>query len=425
MTTKSFDIEQFTAQKLSTQIKPAFSYKLKSFNDATFKISVNETTGKISLNLISSLVTGTYTLIIEGRLQDSQSITATFLLYGEDNVAPVFDQIVGLDLPDIIAPQLTSVEYPLPNVYDPNMGQSKAVSILVALGGVPIFVDFIVPPKTALRVIPTLLTPIRNYSVYFILNDGLNYTIYTQRILVQEQLPNQIVIRNMGAPVFVTEIESVTVEIGKSITYTLPEVTDPDNDPVKVSVNLGDAMFFSKYDSGQGEFKFRPTKSTATKLMYEVSVVLTDENEKPMSSKYTLIVNVLEPIVVSIITEPQSISDTKQTFKCFLKILRVTRTGELYLKITSSNSIAAQLIASRLNESDVHVSISNRPRERIGVKIEKVTLDNVLQLKLDLENKGSVSASTVSHLSLHSIFLGAGHTFVKNSLKCRTDHTIG
>lgn len=51
---------------------------------------------------------------------------------------------------------------------------------------------------------------------------------------------------------------------------------DPDGEHVSLSVQLGEAMIFTTYQSGI--LVFKPTQATVKKAYYEITLTLTDSN---------------------------------------------------------------------------------------------------------------------------------------------------
>lgn len=94
--------------------------------------------------------------------------------------------------------------------------------------------------------------------------------------------PKQTMISNLGPPMFQEELPTLTVEVGKKLTYELPAIADPDDDKYAIAVTLGEAMMFTKYSNGQ--FNFEPAPLNVKATPYRIKVVLTDDNQiKAMS----------------------------------------------------------------------------------------------------------------------------------------------
>ncbi|TNV87103.1 hypothetical protein FGO68_gene17388 [Halteria grandinella] len=125
---------------------------------------------------------------------------------------------------------------------------------------------------------------------------------------------------------------------------------------------------------------------------YQVSVVLTDKNVKPKRSKYTI------AIIINGIGNDENATQisppdyTHYSSKCGLKILRVRRDGQMELKITPTRSVGAEMIAKKLNESQLEVNLTSRGDERVPIKIEGVD-QNILTITLFFKDRNTISAN--------------------------------
>lgn len=112
--------------------------------------------------------------------------------------------------------------------------------------------------------------------------------------------------QNTGAPEFSTTLSDQSVTAGKVVSYTLPSISDPDDDGYSISsVTIGTASSFVKYSSGK--FTIAPS-STATSATYVITVTLKDTNTNPLSQSYTFNV-----IVTGLTTNTSSTTSNSTT----------------------------------------------------------------------------------------------------------------
>lgn len=97
-----------------------FAYSLQSFSGAAGAVQVSSSTGAITIPAVSVVGLGTFTLVVEGKLQDCLTGSATFTLTCYSNVAPTYSGISTLALPDQTVVQMATLDYALPAVVDPN-----------------------------------------------------------------------------------------------------------------------------------------------------------------------------------------------------------------------------------------------------------------------------------------------------------------
>jgi len=78
-----------------------------------------------------------------------------------------------------------------------------------------------------------------------------------------------------------------------SIVFNLPEISDPDGDLWSVRVDLGEAIVFASFSNNS--LSLEPKISSARKNPYSISIRLTDNNQAPKSSLYSLSIMVPPP----------------------------------------------------------------------------------------------------------------------------------
>ncbi|TNV86368.1 hypothetical protein FGO68_gene1953 [Halteria grandinella] len=270
----TFSISPFMAGKvLPGNANPVFQYTLKSFNDALFPMSVNPTNGGITINPTTSLSIGKYTIVVQGLLQDCQTISASFTLQRASNVAPHFFQTLGNTLEQIISPKGESVSAIFPAIIDPDVTQV----ITVSMRPQPSFVEF---TQTDIMVFPGLSTQIGTYPVFVDLFDGIATTTYSLTIHVVKESPYTIT--NQGPPIFMTEIKTIRLKMEEKATFFLPSIFDPDEDEiVTVSVELGDSLTFANFYNESHALSFNTIRDIVVKPKYMIEVNLIDSNQKP------------------------------------------------------------------------------------------------------------------------------------------------
>ncbi|TNV86327.1 hypothetical protein FGO68_gene1228 [Halteria grandinella] len=393
---KSFGITGFTASVVGSATAPLFSYKLESFNGPVSGVSINSGTGEITVPDTSLLGLQTYEVIIEGKLQDCQTITASFSITGLANTPPSFQGILGSNLPDLSIQQGQTTSYLLPAIFDPDSGQSLSITINdVANIAYPAFVDFTDSTHTAIKVEPTFSTPVATYPIQLNLYDGFATALYYMNIVVEAYIPplGKYVQTNQGPPLFNSSLETIVLKIGDAISYTLPAQIDPDNDKISIFVDLKEALTFTSFKNGQ--FRFKPMKGQKYKQMYEIVITLTDDNANPKVNTVKLSV-IIEKSIVNAKAEDKKddeiINDKvmMNSYKCGIRIMQVTRSGQLRLKITSSSNSAANSIAKNLKESDLIVSV--KEYKDTNIRIEKVLQGNILSIQLSFNDSDKISS---------------------------------
>ncbi|TNV86521.1 hypothetical protein FGO68_gene6081 [Halteria grandinella] len=400
---QTYPITPFTAIKTTTAVAdpPNFAYSLKSYNGGGL-ITVSLTAGDITVSS-GSMIAGTYTIVVEGELQDSQTITASFTLVQITNAPPQFVQISGSAIQDVSAFLEEIIDYELPAIVDPDFSQILTVSLMDTSGtAFPSFVDFTDPTHQIIRIQPSLATPVANYTVLVQISDEIDITTYSLKIIVkQPSIQKAFSVSNIGPPIFNEPIQPIVLEMGKSSKLNLPLISDPDGDQVDITAVLKDSRAFIVFNNILKSLSFSPTPETATKATYEIILVLTDINEKPMQTKYPITIQINGvatkniPINVTEISQKEE-SDSKQKsnkfYSCDIRIIQIDKFGMLYLKITSSSLVAAETIAQSLNETDLDVRITSIDNKMVQIKIQEVLERNQLAIQLELETKDEISS---------------------------------
>lgn len=75
--------------------------------------------------------------------------------------------------------------------------------------------------------------------------------------------------------------------------------------------------------------------------------------------------------------------------------IKVSRSGELYLKITSPNHRYSEAVSKTLNATDLKVRVISRGEEMVGVKIKQVQDGGLILLALDFTNAASLSSMVI------------------------------
>ncbi|TNV86598.1 hypothetical protein FGO68_gene11195 [Halteria grandinella] len=228
-TTVTIPITPFTATKVSSAADPVYTYSLYSYGGPANGVTVTAATGDIVIPTVSTLGAATYLVVIEGKLQDCQTIKATFTLNGQANTAPLFQ---GSALADAAVEQGQTLIYSFPTIVDPDGGQT--ITITLVDGGssaYPTFAIFADSSHAAITISPTLTTTVSSYPVSVELNDGITTSTYTLNIMVTAAPPppppplppptppptlpppdsvapiNQYICSNQGPPIFTSELE--------------------------------------------------------------------------------------------------------------------------------------------------------------------------------------------------------------------------
>ncbi|TNV86570.1 hypothetical protein FGO68_gene9231 [Halteria grandinella] len=440
--TLAIPIQPFTANPILIAFEIySFTYSLKSFNGPLGGITVDSSSGEITIPSIAALGARTYNLVIEGKLIDCQTISAKFTL-GASNTLPSFMGITGTTL-DIVSAELGLItDFQLPSIVDPDTEQTITVTLTEAGGSAfPSFIDFSDSTHTVLRIQPGATIVVTTYQLGVRLSDGLSQATYTLFVMVEastgtpppppppspppSSLPSppipptppvpevvppppidkSFLITNSGPPIFTSPLETITLKLGQSTTYTLPTQTDPDNDNIDISIDLKETTAFAQY-SGQ-KFTFLPQKGGKYKTEYEIAIVLADDNKDQKRSNYKLKVIIESEKDKEVETGPEvnggiPANPKAKLIKCSIKIVEVSRDSHFKLKITSSQQYASSAIAKKLNESDFQVTLKDK--QGIRIKIEEVLDETILSIKLEFKNKNEISSGMVRVAIKHNIY---------------------
>ncbi|TNV86211.1 hypothetical protein FGO68_gene9501 [Halteria grandinella] len=275
------------------------------------------------------------------------------------------------------------LDYTLPTIIDTNIGQTLTISADDETGTAYVFTYFF---QSVIRIQPK--ENIDAYSYLVEISDGFEIATYSLDVVAIPSIvyPSYIA-TNKGPPYFSELIEPIILELGEQQTYHLPQIADPDNEQVIVTAILKDAALFAHFNNASLTFTFNPSEQG------------TDTNSNPLTAKYQFSILVKER--VSIIVPQNATNDsqisqshevhntTSKTYKCDIKIIHVSRSGIFSLKITSANSVAAEIIARNLNESDLEVTIQEA--QRVQIKIQEIPESKLLQIKMNLHNQEDFS----------------------------------
>lgn len=178
---------------------------------------------------------------------------------------------------------------------------------------------------------------------------------------------------------------TINVTAGLVVYYTFPKIFDADNDSFSVTVNLGPALTFIKYDSTNLKLTLSPKSADVATNPYPVSITLLDNNPQPKSMKYVINVFVF-PILN--FTTPTQQSNTS-TFNphsnrtsipatannqgsirfASLSLSGATRDAQVTLNIACNSIIAAKLISEQITEKNLRLVLL-KTNEKLGFTIQ-------------------------------------------------------
>ncbi|TNV86442.1 hypothetical protein FGO68_gene11929 [Halteria grandinella] len=398
-TSLTIAITRFTASKLFVSgADPVFTYQLDTYYQPPNGVTVNPVTGDIAVSPVSALGAIPQQVVIEGKLQDCQTINAKFIIIGEPNTAPQFQGIAGSTLPDVAIVQGDVASHQFPHIIDPNAAQSIVIALIDGgRNAYPRFIDFADSSHMVVTISPITSTPVGSYPVQVQLNDGITTTLYNMNIMILEVNSTSKFQMNLGPPIFTQMLEAVNLKIGNIATYALPQQQDPDEeDQISIDVQLKEAICFAQYDKAAKLFIFKPERGIEFSNSYNISIILADNNINPKSRLYKLEIKIeLEQDQSSNETEVLNTKNIK-TYKSGIRIVKISRSGQLQLKITSSQNYIAEAIANTLKESQLKVFVPEK--SQISAKIENLQEENILSIKLDFKNREKISAGMVSDL---------------------------
>ncbi|TNV86086.1 hypothetical protein FGO68_gene11756 [Halteria grandinella] len=356
-TSKVFPILPFTA---ANQVPgdPVFSYSLKYFDGPVGGVTVAQNNGEIRIADVSALMEGEYTIVVEGRLQDCQSVSVRFKLIGEFNVAPRFERD---HLEDIYVVQGQVSEFVLPQIIDPNIGQVVTVSISS--------LDFIELIDLSLHISPSQTG---KYLLIISLSDSLSSSTYPLSIHILS--PPPYTISPHPPPHFTLPIlPLLTIQLNSTFIYQLPPVEEGN---VSVSVELHEAAVFTEYQSGLLVFKAKKGNAGGRKE-YEITVVLVRDGKE---SRYNIKV-VIGDGDTHQNESSQIASPPTVTYPCSFRLLRLTSTALLHLKLTCPTSplLAPFILTHALKETDLEVTTTSN---QFDVSIVEVRERGIVVVKV-------------------------------------------
>ncbi len=218
-----------------------------------------------------------------------------------------------------------------------------------------------------------------------------------------ELVAKKYTISNIGPPYFLASLDSLKIEPGSILVYSIPHIQDPDEDPFTVSVNLGSSMPFAKYYSNNHSFVFQPSNSSAKSTPYRISVILEDRNLRPKKQTYILSVDVPmppKPLINPMESGNQrsgnqnSSLSSKMKFSCQLKLYRATKDAKVSLRVISSSSHAAILLAKSLNESNFQLILTTKNQSIINfqkLEASDSASQGIVELKLNYSSVPEIS----------------------------------
>ncbi|TNV73778.1 hypothetical protein FGO68_gene11864 [Halteria grandinella] len=212
-------------------------------------------------------------------------------------------------------------------------------------------------------------------------NGETKYYLYLYILSIPQTFINQA----YPYPSFSNELEVQTID--KDSEYRLPETI---GDSVSISVEMGSALTFTKYQDGV--FNFKPSQNDGGTYLVKITL----EDIHGHKAGYTLSVIVNKQVNIdtqnnsnsnnSTITENNT-SSTIQTIKqlaCAIKVLKVSKFGLLTLKITSPNRAAAQSITELITNEDLLITILSRDNEKVTIASLDYSVDDQ-QLSIQLQ----------------------------------------
>jgi hypothetical protein len=98
---------------------------------------------------------------------------------------------------------------------------------------------------------------------------------------------------NSGPPFFTTPLDSLILYMNEPIIFKYPTIKDPDQDDwTLVSLDMGPAKSFIN-----GTFpylKIHPNPTITLNSLYTLKVTLSDDNPRPLSATYPLILKIVQ-----------------------------------------------------------------------------------------------------------------------------------
>eukprot|EP00347_Sterkiella_histriomuscorum_P009385 403341412 len=246
---------------------------------------------------------------------------------------------------------------------------------------------------------------------------GLNYTTTNtttnsssnNNSTTNQTTNNQTVNNNSSsnynlAPMFYTKIQGFTVRAGSRAVLYLPDFFDPNGDEVTISAKQNGAYkgeYFKFLDNNKMEF------NAGLKQLgdQDITIILTDNNINPLSTKYRIIVTVLQSdliqmnntdVVKSNLSDIISIQDTSK-----FKVQQITPTGLVTIKFEKPlNSTNQTELMQEIYES-LRLQIDDQSILFNWTVV--YAKDNVLQIKIDFSNPLAVKSQGIDKTQLRII----------------------
>lgn len=97
---------------------------------------------------------------------------------------------------------------------------------------------------------------------------------------------------NIGPPFFMAPLDTLVLKMNEPFSFKFPRIRDPDGDRWSlVSIDLGPAKSF--INETFPILRFLPTPSTTLDTLYTLKVTLQDDNPRPLSATYPLILKIV------------------------------------------------------------------------------------------------------------------------------------
>lgn len=196
---------------------------------------------------------------------------------------------------------------------------------------------------------------------------------------------------NLGPPSFLSPFPQLSLEVGATLTYTLPRVTDPDGDTYSVTFNLREASVFTHASSKS--ISFQPTFPG----QFNISIKLTDHNGFPLSSTYELSLTVIAPQIEE--------APPLQRAVATLRILKVHSDGTMTCFIDGGQEQTMRLnLSQQVSPDNTAVwLITGNSKKQLNFSVEANATES--RIVLDLEYPERAYASRVSHYRfMHAVY---------------------
>ncbi|TNV85778.1 hypothetical protein FGO68_gene10974 [Halteria grandinella] len=265
----------------------------------------------------------------------------------------------------------------------------------------PAFVDSFYSPYPVLRVWPTINTPLSCYQILVIDRDGAAWKYQTINIIVvaPRVINAQYAITNSGPPIFESELETIYLQNGEVLIYTLPSYSDPDNDNISLTLDLREATQFTFFDHSTLRFTFALPQENYYKTSYEILISLKDNNLTPQSTKYELKINIKrieDQYVLKNDSDVQfndgdDLQNSTSSIKFIsLSLSKPTRDGSIRLHFHGPPFYELTQIAQKLNESDFILTLNGETEVEFSFQIDKISSGYVI-LQMHFQNPEKIS----------------------------------